>query len=102
MGYLTCYDITLLEGDENEFQNFLEDLAFVSGYPSLVDGYADDVKWYDWEKDAFNVSKKYPNIYFRIDGEGEEMGDNWRYYCCNGKYKYVEQVWPEITKDDLE
>lgn len=102
MGYLTCYDILLLEGDENEFQNFLEDLAFMSGYPSLVDGCADDVKWYDWEKDAYNLSKKYPNIYFRIDGNGEELDDNWRYYCCNGKFKYVEQNWPEVTKGDLE
>ena len=38
MGYLTCYDILLLEGDENEFQNFLEDLADKSGYYGIKDG----------------------------------------------------------------
>jgi hypothetical protein len=102
MGYLTCYDIILLEGTEDDFQKFLKDLALESDYTGLKEGYLYDAKWYDWEKDTFNVSKRHPNIYFRIDGNGEELEDNWRYYCCNGKFKYVEQTWPEVTKDDLE
>lgn len=102
MGYLTCFDITLLEGSEDEFQNFLKDLALESDYGEIRNGYLYDAKWYDWEKDAFNVSKRHPNIYFLIDGSGEETGDIWRYYCCNGKFKYVEQVWPEVHKEDLE
>lgn len=102
MGYLTCFDIIRLEGTEEEFQEFLKDLAITSCYSGIKDSYIYDVKWYDWEKDAFNVSKRHPNVFFRIDGNGEELDDVWKYYCCNGKFKYVEMVWPDITKDDLE
>ena len=35
MGYLTCYDILLLEGTEDDFQNFLKDLALESDYAGL-------------------------------------------------------------------
>ena len=102
MGYLTCFDFELLEGPEDEFQDFLKELALESDYSEIKNGYLYDAKWYDWETDVFNVSKKFPNVYFVIYGDGEENGDVWRYYCCNGKYKYVEMVWPEIHKEDLE
>lgn len=102
MGYLTCFDFELIEGDEKEFQEFLNELAEDSGYIGIKEGYLYDAKWYDWEKDVLNASKRFPNIYFVIFGDGENVDDVWRYYCCNGKYKFTEMVWPKITKDDLE
>lgn len=34
--------------------------------------------WYEHKKDMQPLAKKYPNLTFILDGEGEEQGDVWR------------------------
>ena len=101
MGYLTCYDILLVKGTDIEFQKFLEDLADKSGYSGIKDGYIYDVKWYDWEKDCYEFSKKYPNLMFMIEGDGENADDFWRCYFQNGKSAYYEKQWPPFNESDM-
>ena len=52
--------------------------------------FEESCKWYDAKDDVKEVSKKYPNIIFQLDGDGEESGDIWRIYFLNGKYQNCE------------
>ncbi len=42
------------------------------------------------------LSKMYPNLVFVLHGEGEEQGDVWTAYFCDGRVQTVapELVWP--------
>lgn len=102
MGYYTNYEIIAIEDPNEEFDDFLWDLADYTDYKELQEGYATSIKWYDWKEDSIEISKRYPNILFRIQGDGEESDDLWRFYCKNGKSKYIEMIWPEFMKKDLE
>ena len=42
-------------------------------------------KWYDHEVDMKKISEQYPNLVFRLSGEGEEAGDVWVKYFKGGK-----------------
>lgn len=42
-------------------------------------------KWYSHEQDLKEFSKKYPDILFMLEGEGEENDDMWHLYVRNGK-----------------
>ena len=41
-----------------------------------VDGY-DEMKWYDWREDMKDIAQKYPDIEFRLEGNGEDKDDWW-------------------------
>jgi len=45
----------------------------------------DRYKWYEFDEDMLRISKKFPHAVFTLDGDGEETGDVWRKYYCNGK-----------------
>jgi hypothetical protein len=56
----------------------------------------DDCKWYDHAKDMREFSKLFPNVTFRLHGEGEERDDMWYEYFHNGDY---EDCYVHITYD---
>ena len=60
-------------------------------------------KWYEWEEDMLKLSKLFPSILFKVDGEGEEAGDIWRAFFKNGKrVKYKAEIrLPHFSPDDL-
>lgn len=87
MGYYTKHKLIFFEND------FSDDVDHEKGIAEQTNGYSDcfgeEIKWYDMEESMINYSKKYPNIVFCIEGEGEESGDNWRHYFKNGKSQKV-------------
>lgn len=53
-------------------------------------------KWYDYKDAMEEVSRLYPKLVFVLHGEGEEQGDVWTAYFCNGRYMEIrpELKWP--------
>lgn len=54
----------------------------------------DEHKWYDHTYDMMKISKLFPDVIFRLSGEGEEKEDMWHEYFHNGK---VEECRAKIT-----
>jgi hypothetical protein len=50
---------------------------------------SDGCKWYDWEDDMKEFSRKYPETVFVLKGVGEETGDLWLAYFHNGKVQHA-------------
>jgi hypothetical protein len=67
------------------------------------DPFSDDCKWYDHDKDMREISKKYPETIFILEGEGEESGDIWKKYYLNGKCQVAkaEVIIPEFDETKL-
>lgn len=63
----------------------------------------ESMKWYDWQSDCKELSAKYPNLLFTLNGEGEESGDIWRAYFRSGQV-FVQQaqlVFPKVDLDSV-
>ena len=90
MGYYTSFSISHIEGDFEEYKKMLAELADSTGFPKITEEtlYA---KWYDCEKDCLAISKKYPDILFQVDGDGEESLDYWSARFKNGVVDFVER-----------
>ena len=54
--------------------------------------FAQDLKWYDWEKAFRELSAEFPEILFTLRGHGEEVGDDWQEYYQNGKMQHVKGI----------
>ena len=44
----------------------------------------DSLKWYDHESDMCELSAMFPDLYFTLEGDGEEFDDFWRKLFHNG------------------
>ena len=113
MGYYTKFDLEVTKFDDSkpmcghifdtelcpecglnsiikpdEFYNHLISTKF-SDY-GIDDGdklgyvFEDGCKWYECNEDMITISKKFPNVLFQLDGNGEEDGDLWRNFFLNG------------------
>lgn len=101
MGYSTSFEMSVYEGDKTiaEILNENEDFGGLD-YAVDSDGEtSDSVKWYKHEADTLELSVKYPDITFQLNGEGEDQGDVWRKYFRNGK---VVSVYAQITFPELD
>ena len=120
MGYYTDYTLTARKiKNRNQFEelnNFLKDKEIINY--ALMDGsYKDNnheavfncydsVKWYNHSEDMVMIAEKFPNIYFMLEGAGEEFGDWWREYYhdmdieqCRGDIVYEQPKkvqWTEL------
>jgi len=92
MGYYTNHKI-IIENDENE--TILNELIEIVGY----DPFDDDCKWYEEPNDMKLISKRYPNVLFTLNGEGEESFDIWVKYYKNGK---CQECIAELTFDKFD
>lgn len=85
MGYYTQYSLT---SDHPELEGEMEvSLSELSGYGISFDD-NEPCKWYGHEKDMRELSKKYPEVRFMLEGEGEESGDLWIKYFKSGKMQF--------------
>lgn len=109
MGYYTYFSLDI-KGDPEEVekvQNFHvpdDDTEFSD--PFYINGILDeardhDYKWYDWEKDMKKLARKFPNVLFILDGDGEESNDNWQFRIKGDicEHHYVEL--PPFTTPEL-
>lgn len=106
MGYYTDYEVTVTGPSEalKEFEEAadagettLDDVE----YSYMLKGMEFNAKWYHYDRDMLSVSKRFPELLFVIEANGEESGDIWRAYFRNGKQKRIEPEmnWPEVDFD---
>lgn len=97
MGYYTDYNLTT-ENDEKytEYQmvSALLDINSDLGDPSNTFSFGeifgwDSLKWYGHEKDLIELSKRFPEVLFTLEGHGEEKEDIWREYYRNGQIQWA-------------
>jgi hypothetical protein len=60
-------------------------------------------KWYERNLDMIELSKKFPNIIFKLECKGEEKDALWEEYYQNGKRAIYEAkvIFPEFNINDL-
>lgn len=127
MGYYTRYDISVCEGNYNAYdiasfmaeknkeydayyafeydlENFLKDMDDKNDVAHALSlGGDNECKWYEHEKEMRDLSIEFPDILFKLHGEGEENEDVWDKYFMNGKMQYcpVQMLLPPFDKMKL-
>ena len=63
----------------------------------------DEYKWYECDDEMIALSKEFPEVLFKVHGEGEESGDIWDRYFMNGKTQYcpAEVMCPPFDRTKL-
>lgn len=109
MGYQTYFELEIYQYEEHglgsideeklisiitEFRKENEDAYWALN----VDGTCkQDCHWYDHIKDLTKLSKKYPDLIFRLMGAGDSNEDLWHHYFKDGKSQICEA---KITFDE--
>ena len=107
MGYYTEYNLKIEGCDFEKATEVIEELRESSDGAEYalneVGESAENCKWYDHQKDLKEFSKKYPDLVFELNGEGEESGDIWKKYFQNGKVQLCNAVivFPEFDPRKL-
>lgn len=65
----------IIEPDFDVFEIYSNDKTSASDVWS-TDPY-DKMKWYNWEEDMTTLAKEFPDVEFRLEGNGEDRGDWW-------------------------
>lgn len=117
MGYYTRYNLeargNINKQIQQEITKALDDMDILNyalwdpGFEDIesLNWYScDDVKWYEHQGQMKELSLKFPDITFELQGKGEEEDDYWREYYhdgmlefCPGKVVYAEPetiCWP--------
>lgn len=91
MGYYTYFYIDILKDSDNQTDDFFKDLSEkIELSEDIIKGYTFEAKWYNYKEDIKELSKKYPKLLIKIDGEGGDRFDNWESYFCNGECHHRE------------
>lgn len=59
-------------------------------------------KWYEHESDMKAMSAVFPDVLFKLHGEGEESGDIWNAYYLNGKSQKKKARIMLVLLDDVD
>lgn len=107
MGYYTLFKLKVVEGQVDE-ETFIETLNNVTEYAWDDEGdcYSpgDSIKWYDFRDHMKEIAKMYPNVVFRLRGDGEESGDIWQIFYKNDKtssWRFGDVVYPDYDESKL-
>lgn len=95
MGYYTDFELKVVP---DTIADIVDVISQISDY-EWGDSLAINAQWYDWSKHMKELSKRYPNHMFQLDGFGEEGGDIWRVYFKNGKHQDANA---EVRYDDFD
>ncbi|KKM87692.1 hypothetical protein LCGC14_1266350 [marine sediment metagenome] len=86
MGYYTRFNLKVIGKTDI---NIIDEFRNKCDYAEVAldeDGNADEeCKWYDCREDVQEFSKRYPDVLFLLEGKGEDVPDEWRFYARNGK-----------------
>ena len=78
MGYYTHYKLAL-PSDKH-----MEALREICGDQVDYLNSGEGTKWYNHDEDMLALSKRFPDVLFVLDGDGETQGDVWRKFYRNG------------------
>lgn len=83
MGYCTKYKLEIL----TDLPKHLEIEIYIEEHSCNFDGiiHEDPRTWYEHVNNMKELSLMYPDVLFKLSGEGEEQGDVWVKYFKNGK-----------------
>lgn len=93
MGYYTYFTINKIKGSDKDFDNLLKDIDEETGLRFSEDT-TQEAKWGDYEEDCLKLSKKYPDLIFQIDGDGENSDDLWAERFHNGDCESTHMEYP--------
>ena len=91
MGYYTTFSLALEEGPREQYQRMLEDIDAIMGDNGMSSFESINVKWYSYDTDIRELSLRYPDITFRVNGDGEDPYDLWQEFWRAGN-RFREQV----------
>ncbi len=84
MGYETSYELRI-QSDDNALRGKIRaTIEKVAGYEDWWDSEDDNetitltAKWYEHDRHMQQVSNKYPDVTFVLEGRGEDPEDVWR------------------------
>ena len=62
-----------------------------------------EIKWYEHDEDCSVLSLDFPGVVFRLEGQGQERGDDWHAYYKDGKVQHCfgETVYPPYSESLL-
>lgn len=106
MGYYTSFKLTMHESADSPALLFSPLLA------EALSEHFDDVneasaytysKWYDSDDTMRDLSRDFPDVLFRLKGEGEEAGDLWVVWAAQGKLQECRGVitYPDFDEEKL-
>lgn len=110
MGYYTRFELYVvdsetafpvylhkMDADTQKINSSIEEATYYrpfwdSDRPILFDG--ERLKWYDYAEDMATISLNFPQYIFRLEGVGEENGDQWAHWFFMGRdYKETAPKW---------
>lgn len=102
-GKATCYGLNIDSVTEEVDCPRCEGNGTIRQYMEGMDGHLESgepCKWYKHDEHMTALSKKFPDVVFVLDGEGEETGDMWRKFFKNGEVRSAE-VEVKYTEPDM-
>ena len=91
MGYYTTFSLALEEGPREQYQRMLEDIDAIMGDNGMSSFESVNAKWYSYDTDIRELSLRYPDNTFRVNGDGEDPYDLWQEFWRAGN-RFREQV----------
>lgn len=87
MGYYTNYTLSMQNATAQEEEEIIAKLEGISGssWDRGEEEYYTYTSWYEHSSDLIELSKQHPEVFFILEGDGEEYNDFWRVYVQNGK-----------------
>lgn len=104
MGYRTYHTLEVLDKDGKLLGEDIQKKHRDELVEENIAYWEDEIKWYDHRQDMCEYSKRYPELVFKLHGEGEETEDLWDEYYHDGRYQEAVAVitYPSYDPNKLE